>query len=733
MKRLIFTALCLCVGIAAFLPAAIADFYEDGYKNFFADRPKVGHARWLQLQKQGWVYLQRAANGGDAEAMRYLGNVYWYSANQFMTGYHDDARVAYPDGRLIRKTRESVNFAEGCRWYLKSASAGHAPAFNSAGYCYKNGHGVSKDYDKSRNWYRRAVDRKDYSGSFNLGNLYMEEIRDYAKARKWFQYGIDRGYKHGFYELGQLYEDGKGGAKDLAKARQLYERTDYPKAAKYRLGLMYEEGRGVKKDVAKAAHYYKQATSDDKVGKDASRRLKLIESGKAEEKRRAKQALLAEERRKKEAEQKAAEERRQAAEQAEQQRVAKLTQGLRQSNEYRKVAVANATIRALPERKGKAGRKLQLGEQVHVIGVLPSGWVRVAEEGSPVGWLHASALAAAKPSTPVVTSPPPATEATLEPLDAPYVAIKNANVRAQPNVQSDRVDGLRKGERITALGRVAGTKWILVARAGERLGYVYGALLAEADSAKPTITKAKAIVPEGLNFGAYHALVIGNDNYRNIAKLSTAVRDARAVDDLLRRHYGFKVTLLENATRAQILKSLTSMRRTLGPRDNLLIYYAGHGWLDTDADRGYWLPVDAERDDPTNWISNGSITDAVRALKAKHVMVVADSCYSGTLTRGIKLTIRTPGYMARLARKVARTVLTSGGLEPVMDSGGGGHSVFAKAFLTALNENAGVIDGHTLFTQVRRPVMLNSDQTPDYGDIRKAGHAGGDFLFVRKQ
>ena len=70
---------------------------------------------------------------------------------------------------------------------------------------------------------------------------------------------------------------------------------------------------------------------------------------------------------------------------------------------------------------------------------------------------------------------------------------------------------------------------------------------------------------------------------------------------------------------------------------------------------------------------------------------------------------------------------------PVADSGGGNHSAFAKVFLDVLRENTGVLDGHRLFTLMRRPVMVNSDQTPEYGDIRKAGHGGGDFLFVRRR
>ena len=65
-------------------------------------------------------------------------------------------------------------------------------------------------------------------------------------------------------------------------------------------------------------------------------------------------------------------------------------------------------------------------------------------------------------------------------------------------------------------------------------------------------------------------------------------------------------------------------------------------------------------------------------------------------------------------------------------SGGGGHSVFAKAFLDALGENEDVLDGQALFDALKRPVVPNADQTPQYFDVRRAGHEGGEFLFVRR-
>ena len=232
--------------------------------------------------------------------------------------------------------------------------------------------------------------------------------------------------------------------------------------------------------------------------------------------------------------------------------------------------------------------------------------------------------------------------------------------------------------------------------------------------------------------GSYYALVIGNNDYQNLPKLHTAANDARAISHLLQNAYGFKMQLLTNATRSDILLAVNAYRRELTPHDNLLIYYAGHGWLDKDADQGYWLPVNADRDNPINWISNNAITSEIRAIQAKHIIIVADSCYSGKLTRGLHINQRTPNYLRRISQKKARVVLSSGGLEPVLDQGGNGnHSVFASAFIETLSKNRDMLDGTALFSQIRKKVGWNADQTPEYSNIHKAGHDGGDFIFVR--
>ncbi len=239
---------------------------------------------------------------------------------------------------------------------------------------------------------------------------------------------------------------------------------------------------------------------------------------------------------------------------------------------------------------------------------------------------------------------------------------------------------------------------------------------------------------KSIDFGNYHALVIGINDYENLPALKTAINDAKAVAKVLTDEYGFKTTLLLNPGRADIIDTLDKFRETMGSKDNLLIYYAGHGWLDKDADRGYWLPADAKSDRRSQWVSNATITDTLKTLQAKHVMVVADSCYSGTLARSAVAGLKSGDYFKRMSKKAARVALVSGGLEPVADKGSGGHSPFANAFIRALKENSDfVLDGTQLFNKVRRPVMVAADQTPQYSDVKNAGHDGGDFLFVRRK
>ncbi len=288
-----------------------------------------------------------------------------------------------------------------------------------------------------------------------------------------------------------------------------------------------------------------------------------------------------------------------------------------------------------------------------------------------------------------------------------------------------------------------GTKVALVAtdRQGERAERTF---VLEPGAGDATSTASAREPAPKIDFGRYFALVIGNDNYRHseVRDLATARADAREMARVLEDKFGFRVTTLLDATRYDVLSALNTLRAELTERDNLLVFYAGHGELDRANSRGHWLPVDAEPQSTANWISNVDLTDLLNAMAARHIIVVADSCYSGALTRSslARLAVgMTPearlAWIRGMVGKKSRTALTSGGIAPVLDSGGGDHSIFAKALLTVLGETQEAIEGQRLFQEISARVAWAAEaqqfeQLPQYAPIKYTGHESGDFFFV---
>jgi uncharacterized caspase-like protein len=242
--------------------------------------------------------------------------------------------------------------------------------------------------------------------------------------------------------------------------------------------------------------------------------------------------------------------------------------------------------------------------------------------------------------------------------------------------------------------------------------------------------------------GDYYALVIGINNYQHLNKLKTPVNDAKELSQILHDKYKFETSLLLDATRRQVLDSLDHYRAVLKENDSLLIYYAGHGYYDEAADLAYWAPSDAESNSHDDWIVANEITGTVRAIRARHVLIVSDSCYSGMLARDARPGPDTEAvadhsaYLARMLRGKSRNVMSSGGKEPVADGDVGSHtdhSVFANALLQGLlNFHMDTFSADELFRQyVRERVGGRSSQMPEYSIIRDSGFEDGDFVFFR--
>ena len=264
----------------------------------------------------------------------------------------------------------------------------------------------------------------------------------------------------------------------------------------------------------------------------------------------------------------------------------------------------------------------------------------------------------------------------------------------------------------------------------------------EPDARAAVAQPAKASDPSPLPTGRRLALVIANQAYQHWPRLSTATADGEAIADMLRQRFGYQVSMVRDGSRQQMLSALQSLRQAAGPQDQILIYYAGHGQMDPVTARGYWIPVDGDEKDITRWVSVIDVTDQLSAMQARHVLVVADSCYAGTMMRSLlpqvdeALTAEQRRAPLRfLAERRARVALTSGGLEPVVDGGSVDHSLFARSLLDVLGQVQGPVAAQELFGAVSSRFAylgrrLNVQQQPQYAPIGFAGHEAGDFVLA---
>ncbi len=238
----------------------------------------------------------------------------------------------------------------------------------------------------------------------------------------------------------------------------------------------------------------------------------------------------------------------------------------------------------------------------------------------------------------------------------------------------------------------------------------------------------------GLGLGRYYALVIGNQNYRRIEPLVTPLNDARRAARVLKDVYGFSVTVVDDADDVAMLRALNDLNGVLKPEDNLLIYYAGHGTRLRTGDReaGYWLPVNA--DPPpvdTFWVANEQVTGHLARLPARRVLVVADSCYAGLLSDDPSFLMRQDAsrvsldYVRIRLPKRARLLDCLGRRPARARQGGQGNSVFARAFLDALEANRDVLSAPALFARLKDRVKTTAARTGFPAGPRIQGHQGG--------
>ena len=253
------------------------------------------------------------------------------------------------------------------------------------------------------------------------------------------------------------------------------------------------------------------------------------------------------------------------------------------------------------------------------------------------------------------------------------------------------------------------------------------------------------ITPDGtIHNGNNWLMVIGINQYSEWPKLSTAVNDAQEFKSLLINRYYFNDTRTLSfydyeATRSNIINGLKELALKVSSNDQVVIFYAGHGYVDDITNVGSWIPVDAGLKDASARITNFEIKSYMKvdAIKAKHILLISDSCFSGDFFRGnrSKQQDMTPEKIKRAWQKTSRMAITSGGLEPVVDKGFKNHSVFTHFLIQKLKTNqSSFLPASDLFDSINSGVIANASQTPLYGILTDTGaQVGGEYIFFLNQ
>lgn len=221
---------------------------------------------------------------------------------------------------------------------------------------------------------------------------------------------------------------------------------------------------------------------------------------------------------------------------------------------------------------------------------------------------------------------------------------------------------------------------------------------------------------------------IGINKYQHKEPLNNAVKDVKDIAALLAKKYRFEETdmtllLEEQANRADILEQLRALTEKLQPSDNLLVYYAGHGTYDEVLKEGFWIPAEAERF--PQYLANSQLIKIIEAMRAHHVLMVVDACFSGT----VYSTARSDASKYDLSP--SRYVISSGAKEIVSDGKAGTNSPFTKRVLSYLQKAE---TAYLLATDLAQYLKKGPYKQKPLGQpLHIDGHEEGEFVFYLRE
>ncbi len=239
-----------------------------------------------------------------------------------------------------------------------------------------------------------------------------------------------------------------------------------------------------------------------------------------------------------------------------------------------------------------------------------------------------------------------------------------------------------------------------------------------------------------------HAVVIGVDRYEKLPPLRAAERDAEELARVLAAK-GFAVEKLlgRAATREAVVRVLgDELPARVGPRDRVLVYFAGHGVSRGAGESavGYLLVADGDPDHPA--ATGIPMTELVRwfgEYPAKHVMLLADACYSGLAlsTRSVGLRPAMERYLEAVTRRPVRVVFVAGG-EREEAHEWQGRGLFTHFVLRALDGAAdanrdGIVTSDEIVAYVKPEVSVTAQRLWGANQHPQSGRSGeGELVFL---
>jgi hypothetical protein len=238
------------------------------------------------------------------------------------------------------------------------------------------------------------------------------------------------------------------------------------------------------------------------------------------------------------------------------------------------------------------------------------------------------------------------------------------------------------------------------------------------------------------------ALVIGMQDYEHddphdIKDLNKPVQDSDSIAKVLQQYYTFEahnIRKLHNPTKEQLTNALDSLYKVLGSNDNLLIFYAGHGYWSKEQQRSYWFLKDSKISSKSTWFPISDLIAFLASYRTRHTLLITDACFSGGLFSGRDVNAEEEKQNARekaekIHEKRSCQALTSGSLEKVPDD-----SKFLQLLCDELVKNKEpYLYASDLAGKIQKRIGVKS-QEPRFGPVpTTVNDVNGDFIFIRRK